>query len=34
MITDHRQVSPDRKDDLNPAAWATLAAAIEREVYP
>jgi len=33
MITDHRQVSPDRKDDLNPAAWATLAAAIEREVY-
>jgi N-acetyl-anhydromuramoyl-L-alanine amidase len=22
MMTDHRQVAPDRKDDLNPAEWA------------
>jgi AmpD protein len=23
-MTDHRQVSPDRKDDLNPAEWSRL----------
>lgn len=27
-MTDHRQVAPDRKDDLNPAEWARLRAAI------
>ncbi len=27
-ITDHRQVSPGRKDDLNPGEWARLWAAI------
>ena len=32
MITDHRQVSPARKDDLNPVAWERLNAAISKEV--
>jgi AmpD protein len=27
-MTDHRQVSPGRKDDLNPVEWARLHAAI------
>jgi len=27
-VTDHRQVSPGRKDDLNPAEWSRLRAAI------
>ena len=27
-ITDHRQASPGRKDDLNPAEWARLTAAV------
>jgi AmpD protein len=27
-VTDHRQVSPGRKDDLNPLEWARLHAAI------
>lgn len=27
-VTDHRQVSPGRKDDLNPIEWARLHAAI------
>lgn len=27
-VTDHRQVSPGRKDDLNPAEWTRLHAAI------
>jgi N-acetyl-anhydromuramoyl-L-alanine amidase len=30
MITDHRQVSPGRKDDLNPIAWEKLHNAISR----
>jgi AmpD protein len=29
-VTDHRQVSPGRKDDLNPAEWDRLFAAISR----
>lgn len=28
VMTDHRQVSPGRKDDLNPAEWTRLHAAI------
>jgi AmpD protein len=28
VMTDHRQVSPGRKDDLAPAEWARLIAAI------
>ena len=28
VMTDHRQVSPGRKDDLTPAEWARLLAAI------
>jgi AmpD protein len=27
-MTDHRQISPGRKDDLAPAEWARLLAAI------
>jgi AmpD protein len=27
-MTDHRQVAPERKDDLNPAEWERLRAAI------
>ncbi len=27
-MTDHRQVAPGRKDDLNPAEWERLRAAI------
>jgi len=30
-FTDHRQASPGRKRDLNPAEWDRLAAAIEAE---
>jgi len=30
-MTDHRQASPGRKRDLNPAEWGRLAAAIEAE---
>lgn len=29
-LTDHRQVSPGRKDDLNPAQWERLLAAVRR----
>ena len=29
-MTDHRQVSPGRKDDLHPAEWARLHAAIAK----
>lgn len=29
-VTDHRQISPGRKDDLNPAEWQRLLAAIRR----
>lgn len=29
VITDHRQISPGRKDDLNPVEWERLHAAIE-----
>ena len=28
-VTDHRQVSPGRKDDLNPVEWDRLRAAVE-----
>lgn len=27
-MTDHRQIAPERKDDLNPAEWVRLRAAI------
>jgi AmpD protein len=27
-MTDHRQIAPGRKDDLAPAEWARLRAAI------
>jgi AmpD protein len=27
-VTDHRQAAPGRKDDLNPAEWDRLLAAI------
>jgi AmpD protein len=30
-MTDHRQVSPRRKDDLNPVEWARLHAAIREK---
>jgi AmpD protein len=33
-MTDHRQVSPGRKDDLNPAEWERLLAAIRGEFGP
>ena len=29
MMTDHRQVAPGRKDDLNPVEWARLHAVLE-----
>lgn len=29
-MTDHRQISPGRKDDLNPAEWSRVRAAIVR----
>lgn len=29
-MTDHRQIAPGRKDDLSPAEWARLMAAITR----
>lgn len=29
-VTDHRQISPGRKNDLNPAEWQRLVAAIQR----
>jgi AmpD protein len=33
-ITDHRQVSPGRKNDLNPKEWDRLAAAISARFGP
>jgi AmpD protein len=33
MITDHRQVSPGRKDDLNPVEWAKLQARIKQRFF-
>jgi len=33
-ITDHRQVSPGRKNDLNPAEWARIQAAIQARFAP
>ena len=33
-ITDHRQVSPGRKDDLNPIEWARLQAASHSRFGP
>lgn len=33
-ITDHRQVSPGRKKDLNPEEWAGLSAAISARFGP
>jgi len=30
-MIDHRQVAPGRKDDLNPAEWARLYAAIQKQ---
>jgi AmpD protein len=32
-MTDHRQITPGRKDDLNPLEWTRLIAAI-RETFP
>lgn len=32
-ITDHRQVSPGRKDDINPFEWARLKRAIDARFY-
>lgn len=33
-VTDHRQVSPGRKDDLNPVEWNRLHAAIRTKFAP
>jgi AmpD protein len=33
-MTDHRQIAPGRKDDLNPAEWARLHAAIVEQFAP
>lgn len=33
-ITDHRQIAPGRKDDLNPTEWARLHAAIAGRFGP
>lgn len=33
-VTDHRQVAPGRKDDLNPAEWSRLFAAITTRFAP
>jgi N-acetyl-anhydromuramyl-L-alanine amidase AmpD len=33
-VTDHRQVSPGRKKDLNPEEWGSLAAAISARFGP
>jgi N-acetyl-anhydromuramoyl-L-alanine amidase len=33
-MTDHRQVAPGRKDDLNPAEWDRLAAALRAQFAP
>ena len=33
-ITDHRQASPGRKDDLNPVEWERLAAAVAAHFAP
>jgi AmpD protein len=33
-MTDHRQIAPGRKDDLAPAEWARLHAAIARKFCP
>jgi AmpD protein len=34
MITDHRNVSPGRKDDLNPSEWIKLQKRIRERFYP
>lgn len=31
-MTDHRQIAPGRKDDLSPAEWTRLLAAIEKNL--
>jgi AmpD protein len=33
-MTDHRQVAPGRKDDLNPVEWDRLAAALRAQFAP
>jgi AmpD protein len=33
-VTDHRQVAPDRKNDLNPVEWDRLLAAIRGKFAP
>lgn len=33
-LTDHRQISPGRKDDLNPVEWARFFAAATRRFAP
>lgn len=33
-MTDHRQIAPGRKDDLNPVEWARLQTAIARQFAP
>jgi AmpD protein len=33
-ITDHRQIAPGRKDDLNPVEWTRLREAIARRFEP
>jgi len=33
-ITDHRQVSPGRKDDINPVEWERLRRAIQSRFFP
>jgi AmpD protein len=32
-LTDHRQISPGRKDDLNPSEWSRLHAAITESFF-
>ena len=34
VMTDHRQVAPGRKDDLNPVEWTRLLAAISARFTP
>jgi AmpD protein len=33
-LTDHRQVAPGRKSDLNPVEWARVVAAVRRRFPP
>ncbi len=33
-LTDHRQISPGRKNDLNPTEWTRLHAAIAEKFFP